>query len=121
MTMRLHAFDASSEVRLDALVSIWNAACRPDLAINKRFAQFNVRPTTGVARAGQLASVNESPIGFVLANLEDWKTFPRSMPFFGASFQAGGTLSSSNSCVIAVASPITSCCGLSAAWTVFAA
>ena len=50
------------------IVSIWNSACGADLAITPRFVDYNTRPPTGAAQAGQIAIENGKPIGFVLAS-----------------------------------------------------
>lgn len=50
------------------LAVIWNAACGPDLAITQRFVDYNARAPTGAIQAGQIAYINDTPIGFVLAS-----------------------------------------------------
>lgn len=53
---------------LATLVSIWNAACGPDLTISSRFAAFNLHPAMGALQAGQIAVQNSMPAGFVLCS-----------------------------------------------------
>ncbi len=52
-----------------ALATIWNTACGADLAITPRLAEYNTRPATDAIQAGQIASVNDTAVGFVLASL----------------------------------------------------
>lgn len=52
------------------LVEIWNAACGPDLTVNTRFFDFNVRFTPGVLQTGQVAVEGDEAIGFVLASID---------------------------------------------------
>jgi predicted N-acetyltransferase YhbS len=51
-------------------VEIWNAACGPDLAVNTRFFDFNLRHTPGVMQTGQVAVEGDEAIGFVLASID---------------------------------------------------
>ena len=53
---------------LRALVSIWNAACGADLAINARLVEYNTQSATGAIQAGQIAMRAGEPVGFVLAS-----------------------------------------------------
>jgi len=57
----------SSDVNL--VVSIWNAACGPDLAINSRLVEYNTRPATGAIQAIQLAVQYGQPVGLVHASV----------------------------------------------------
>ncbi len=50
------------------VANLWTAACGPDLAISPRFAEYNMRPTTGALQAGQLALQGSQPVGFVLTS-----------------------------------------------------
>ena len=51
-----------------AVATIWNAACGVDLAISPLFVAFNTRPTTGIQQVGQIAWLDNTPAGFVLAD-----------------------------------------------------
>ncbi|MBI5035698.1 MAG: GNAT family N-acetyltransferase [Chloroflexi bacterium] len=51
-----------------SIVSIWNDACGPDLAITPRFVEYNTRPATGVIQSGYIALQDGQPVGFVLAS-----------------------------------------------------
>ncbi|MCX7841265.1 MAG: GNAT family N-acetyltransferase, partial [Anaerolineae bacterium] len=66
MPMTLTPFDPHTH--LHAFVTIWNAACGDDLAINARLAGYNTRPATGAVLAGRVALVNDQPVGVVLAS-----------------------------------------------------
>lgn len=74
--MKLIPFD--SHTHLSVLVTIWNAACGDDLAINARLAEYNTRPATGAVLAGRVASENDQPVGVVLASAlpNDLQTSP---------------------------------------------
>lgn len=73
---------------LPALVSIWNAACGDDLAINERLMTYNARPATGAIQAGRVAVENDQPIGFVMASAlpasHDPQTSPRDLGWIDA-------------------------------------
>jgi GNAT superfamily N-acetyltransferase len=82
--MTLVPFDSHNH--LAALVSIWNAACGDDLAINARLAEYNTRPATGAVFAGRVAFANDQPVGVVLASAlpNDPQTSPREMGWIDA-------------------------------------
>lgn len=62
----------------NALVSIWNTACGPDLSITSRFVEFNTHPATGAVQAGRIAVLENQAAGFVLASAlpQDPQTSP---------------------------------------------
>jgi len=64
----LQPFHSTNPAHIAALVSIWNAACGADLAINARLAEFNARPATGAVQAGCVAMSAGEAMGFVLAS-----------------------------------------------------
>ena len=66
--INLQPFDPTNSNHISALVTIWYAACGPDLAITSRFIEFNTRPATGSVQAGRLAMKSGQPVGFVLAS-----------------------------------------------------
>lgn len=51
-----------------AIAAIWNAACGPELSVTPAFIAYNTRPTTGIQQVGQLAWLDNTPAGFVLAD-----------------------------------------------------
>lgn len=53
-----------------ALVAVWNAASGPDLAVNPRFFDFNLRHTPGVSQTGRVAVAGDAVIGFVIASID---------------------------------------------------
>ncbi|MBM3128780.1 MAG: GNAT family N-acetyltransferase [Chloroflexi bacterium] len=71
---------------LPALVSIWNAACGDDLAINERLMTYNTRPATGAIQFGRVAVENDQPVGFVIACAlpNDPQTAPRDLGWIDA-------------------------------------
>ena len=48
------------------LAGLWNAAMGAEWAVTPRALRYNLRPSAGVLRAGQLAEVDGLPIGFAL-------------------------------------------------------
>jgi GNAT superfamily N-acetyltransferase len=60
--------DPHNPDHISPIVTIWNAACGPDLAITPRFVEFNTRLSTGAVQAGRIAGKNGAPVGFVLAS-----------------------------------------------------
>ncbi len=82
--MNWQLFDPANPEHLAALVSIWNAACGPDLALNQRLAEFNTRPTAGIARAGQIAYAGDTPAGVVLASAVRSDADPRPLGWIDA-------------------------------------
>ena len=64
----LKEFEPNDTAHIASLVAIWNSACGHDLAITPRLVDYNTRPPTGAAQAGQIAVENSKPIGFVLAS-----------------------------------------------------
>jgi predicted N-acetyltransferase YhbS len=67
--MTLQPFDPSDAQHIDALVSIWNSACGPDLAISARIVAFNAQPSPGADQAGRNANQHREPVGFALASI----------------------------------------------------
>jgi len=61
----LRGFTASDCVQIAA---IWNSACSDDLVITSNFVEYNTHPATGVIQSGQIAKLNDEPVGFVLAS-----------------------------------------------------
>ncbi|MCX6046678.1 MAG: GNAT family N-acetyltransferase [Chloroflexi bacterium] len=53
---------------IDAITTVWNEACGPELAISNRFVSFNTKLVRGGAQVGQIAYQGAQPIGFVLAS-----------------------------------------------------
>ncbi|MBI3536014.1 MAG: GNAT family N-acetyltransferase [Chloroflexi bacterium] len=80
--MEFFSFDSANSPHLSALVSIWNATCGDDLAINARLIAYNTRVATGARQAGQIAFENNRAVGFILASAlpNDPQTSP---PQFG--------------------------------------
>lgn len=68
MTFSLTPFDRSDARHLAHLVTLWKAACGPDLAFSERLAEHNTRPGTGMEQAGQIAFEGDAPAGVVLAS-----------------------------------------------------
>lgn len=66
--MQLVLLESDNSRHIDALVKIWNAACGKDLAMNSRLAEYNTHPSTGAIQAGQIASIEDELVGFVLAS-----------------------------------------------------
>lgn len=60
--------ESANPAHLSTIVSIWNAACGPDLAITLHFVVYNLQSITGVVQAGQIAVREGTPAGFVLAS-----------------------------------------------------
>lgn len=58
-------FTQTDSVRV---AEIWNAACGSALAIPPHFVEYNTSPATGVIQSGQIAMLNNQPVGFVLAS-----------------------------------------------------
>ena len=67
--MKLTPFDSRDPAHIRAAAQIWTAACGPDMAISDRFVSYNVSPGTGKVQAGQLALIDDEPVGLVLASL----------------------------------------------------
>ena len=65
MAFQFEPFDVAATATVAA---IWTAACGRDLAISPGFVEYNTRPTSGAAQAGQLATHDGQPVGFVLAS-----------------------------------------------------
>lgn len=65
--IRCIALNPQNPAHLSAAVRIWNDACGSDLAITPRFVEYNTRPPTGAIQAGQMATIDNQPVGFILA------------------------------------------------------
>lgn len=63
--MEFRDADLANERVFQACSEIWNAACGPELMVNPAFIAYNLRPSTGIERAGQLAWADGQPVGFV--------------------------------------------------------
>jgi GNAT superfamily N-acetyltransferase len=63
--MELSAFNVMDERMYQSCADIWNAACGADLAISSAFIAYNLRPSTGIERSGQIAWADGKPVGFV--------------------------------------------------------
>ncbi len=68
MTIQLLPFEPTNAAHIQAAVRCWDAACGADLPISERFVRFNVQPWQGERCAGQLALLDDQPVGFVLAS-----------------------------------------------------
>ncbi len=66
--MHLKPLDPTNPAHRVAIVSLWNAACGADLAINARCVAYNTRAATGAAQAGRIAIENGNAVGFVVAS-----------------------------------------------------
>lgn len=66
--MKLQTFALDDPLHHAAAATLWRAACGPDLAISQRAVAYNTRPVSGGAQAGQLATYEGEPVGFVLAS-----------------------------------------------------
>jgi GNAT superfamily N-acetyltransferase len=62
-------FNRHDPAHLQALVTVWNAACGSDLSVSEKFVRFNLEPSTGSSQAGQLALVDGEPVGVVLTSV----------------------------------------------------
>ncbi len=61
----------------EVCATIWNAACGPDLMVSPTFIGYNLRSSTGIERSGQLAYVDEQPVGFVFVGAAMGEQPPR--------------------------------------------
>lgn len=66
----MQPLDPHNPDHLNAIVSVWNAACGDEFAIGPRAARFNVQPNTGILQAGRVVFDGGQPIGFVIAKAD---------------------------------------------------
>jgi GNAT superfamily N-acetyltransferase len=64
----LRPFDPNDLTQRNAITTIWNAACGPNLTIPDRCVEYNTRNAPGGAQAGRLVIQDGEPVGFVLAS-----------------------------------------------------
>ena len=67
---RMQPLDPHNPKHLNAIVSVWNAACGDEFSISPRAAQFNIQPNTGILQDGRLVFDGGQPIGFVVARAD---------------------------------------------------
>ncbi len=60
--------DATNPAHIDAIATLWNAACGPTLAISSRAVRYNLQPVTGGTVVGRLAYHDQTPVGVILAS-----------------------------------------------------
>lgn len=52
------------------LAELWTTACGAELAIDANFVEFNTGEVSGLTQAGQLAEIDGTAVGFVLASVQ---------------------------------------------------
>lgn len=62
-------FNRHDPAHLQALVTVWNAACGSGLSLSEKFVRFNLEPSTGGVQAGRIALADSEPVGVVLASV----------------------------------------------------
>lgn len=63
----LEPFDTSLEQVVQDMTGLWNASLGPELAITPQLLTYNLLPSMGFIKEGQIAVVDGKKVGFVLA------------------------------------------------------
>ena len=66
--MHLEQFDRGDKQHVLVALSLWNAACGPDLAVSQRGLEFNLRPCAGAMHDGRIIYAEGRAVGFALAS-----------------------------------------------------
>ncbi len=67
-TLTLLDFHSTDAADIDAVATLWNAACPADLPISSRFVRYNVTPVTGGQQVGKLAVIDGAVVGALLTS-----------------------------------------------------